>query len=267
MPQRGKRCLITGGAGGIGQALASECLSRGWEVAIADADLAVTTAAAERLGQSHGRKVGAIAADLRGESAPLQISREAQELLGRVDLLINNAGCSMNGSIEELEWADYAQAMAINVIAPAEIVRHCLPMMPHGAAILNVSSMLAQLGAPRSGAYAASKAALLRLSESMAAELKPRGISVTVALPGGVRSGIDRNMKFGKGVTESDQEKLKALSRRAMRLEPSEAARKMIQATCSRRQRIDVGIDAGALAIACRIAPSLIVRLMASAKL
>ena len=185
----GLTALITGGTSGIGRATAVALAERGAHVAISGRDpqrgaqvVAEITAA--------GGKAEFLPADLSDETAARSLAERATERLGHVDVLVNNAGIFPFGPTETTTEADFDAVFALNVKAPYFLVAELAPGMAkrgHGA-IVNVTTMVAEFGAAGMGLYGASKAALVLLTKSWAAEYGPHGVRVNAVSPGPTRT-------------------------------------------------------------------------------
>lgn len=203
-----KVAVITGASRGIGRAIALGLAAEGCAVALA-------ARSARRLEQlageieSKGDRAVAIPTDLtvdRDLSALIEI---AQEDLGRIDILINNAGIRLSGPIERFPTRHWDAMMTVNARAPFILSRLAIPHLraAGGGAIVNISSIAGIQGFANQAAYGASKHALMGLSKALAAELKADGIRVHTVCPGGVDtdmaadspSGLDRATLIAPG--------------------------------------------------------------------
>lgn len=182
-----RRALVTGASAGIGEAFARELARRGF-------DLVLTARRAERL--------EALATELRERHAieaivaPLDLARPdaAEALVGaldeqglHIDLLVNNAGYGLTGYFDEQPWAAHATFIQVLMTAPTELAWRLLPGMKargHGR-IINVASLAGHVpGSAGHTLYAASKAYLIKFSQSLALETKGTGVNVTALCPG-----------------------------------------------------------------------------------
>jgi NAD(P)-dependent dehydrogenase (short-subunit alcohol dehydrogenase family) len=173
-----KSYIVTGGARGIGKAIASELLKLG-QVAILDVDTALGVRTAKTL----GRRVHFVPCDL---ADPAQIAAAARSLRGfkRVDGLVNNAGIGASGSLETLSVEAWDRVLNVNLRAAWLCVKAFLPKMKADAAVVNIASTRALMSEPDTEAYAASKGGLLALTHAMALSLQKRQIRVNAVLPG-----------------------------------------------------------------------------------
>lgn len=189
--------VIAGGSRGLGLAMARRLASEGARLAL----IARSEAGLERAANDLRRfrvEVRTFACDLTEPGAIEQTIEEIDELFGRVDVLINNAGIIVCAPFDNQTQSDFEEAMAIHFYAPLRATRAVLPLMRRegGGRILNVSSIGGRIGVPHMSAYAASKHALVGFSHTLAAELHREGIFVTVACPGLMRTGSHRAAGF-----------------------------------------------------------------------
>lgn len=179
MPFAGKVALVTGAAGGIGQAVAREFARSG-------AALAMIDRSDDAIARDGLSAAIAIACDV---SDPKQVSDAVARTLdefGRLDILVNVAGIMIFKPIEDLDAADWHKVLAVNLIAPALFTGHALHHMAAGGAIVNIASVHARRTTALVAAYAASKAGLVSLTRSTAIEGRARGIRCNAILPGAI---------------------------------------------------------------------------------
>lgn len=205
----GRRAVVTGGAGSIGSAIAAELLENGATVAIWDLPgdgLAGARATLERVGTVH-----AVACDARSEASVEEATRATIAALDGVDVLVNALGILRQGRITETPTSDFDEIVAVNVRGPFLAIKHLVPAMPHGSAIVNVSSVSAYVGSDGSWAYTTTKGAVSSMTFGIAQELAPRGIRVNAVCPGWVDGGFTDHARR----TTSDPEALEAAARDA----------------------------------------------------
>ena len=186
----GSTALITGGNSGIGRATALSLARLRAHVVISGRDTARGEQVVAAI-RAEGGRADFAAADLGDEASTRQLARQATELGdGHVDILVNNAGIFPFGPTHEASEADFDGVFAINVKAPFFLVAELAPAMAkrgHGV-IVNVTTMVAEFGAPQMALYGSSKAALVLLTKSWAAEYGPAGVRVNAVSPGPTRT-------------------------------------------------------------------------------
>lgn len=187
MRLRGRVCLVTGASSGIGRALALRLAEEGADLVLTarreEALHRVAALVQQRLPQSRPL---VIPADLRDPAAIERLAREAQETLGPVDVLINNAGIGYFGSATELEFEHLEELWQVNVRAPILLTRAILPAMlrRQSGTLLYVASLAGKYGVKGGSAYAATKFALRGFAESLFQEVRHANIRVIVLCPG-----------------------------------------------------------------------------------
>lgn len=186
LPLHGKVALVTGASRGIGAAAALRLAESGVAVLVNyHQNRQAAEAVVERIEAAGGRALG-WQADVTRQNEVEQMVRAAERELGPVDVLVNNAYFPFQvGPLHELGWPEFHRAVEHELAAFFFCVRACLPAMRQKQAgrVIVVSTRLAQQPLPRMGAYAAAKAALESMANTMAIELGPLGISVNVVTP------------------------------------------------------------------------------------
>ena len=199
----GKCALVTGASRGIGRSVAELLARMGARVAV---HYGVDENAADKVvkglaGEGHVK----LAADLGDPVEAARLAESAAESLGRLDIVINNAGIYVTHDIAELDsahWRAYwDRTIAVNLSGPAHLLHGAIPHLEAagGGYIVNISSRGAFRGEPEAPAYGASKAGLNSLSQSLAVALAPRGIKVVAIAPGWVLTDMTRDYLEGPG--------------------------------------------------------------------
>jgi NAD(P)-dependent dehydrogenase (short-subunit alcohol dehydrogenase family) len=168
----GLRALVTGGASGIGLAIAD---------ALADAGAAVVT-----LDRSSADTDRLVVADVTDSAAVARAVAEAAERLGGLDLLVNCAGIGAQGGVVDSTDEEWQRVLDVNVVGTARVSRAAWPLLVASdrASIVNIASIAASAGLPQRAVYSASKGAVLALTRAMAADGIPVGIRVNAVSPG-----------------------------------------------------------------------------------
>ncbi len=171
--------VITGAAAGIGAATATLFERCGARLALCDRDPIA--------GRPDGVLCGRL--DVRDPAAVDEFVAWTVEELGRIDVLVNNAGGTFGARFLDVSAKGEATLIAENFTQVTHLVRACVPAMPAGSAIVNVTTIEAHRAGPGYAVYSAMKAALDNLTKTLALELGPRGIRVNAVAPDAVRGG------------------------------------------------------------------------------
>jgi NAD(P)-dependent dehydrogenase (short-subunit alcohol dehydrogenase family) len=193
MSLAGKNAAITGGSQGLGLAVTREFVRQGASVAICGRHRAdLENAAQSLMGDGPGRVAYAVA-DVSRESDVDAFAAFCERELGGTDALVCNAGVyGPKGSLEEIDWQAWRQAIDINLMGAAYCCRAFLPQLVRSGRgkIILMSGGGATKPLPYLSAYAASKAALVRFGETLAEELKPKRIDVNMVAPGALNTRL-----------------------------------------------------------------------------
>jgi 3-oxoacyl-[acyl-carrier protein] reductase len=193
---KGRVAVITGGARGIGYAIAERMLASGASVCLWDLDKAALKAAAAALA-SKGT-VSTQAVQLTDEPAVQKATRATVKAHGRIDILVNNAGITGgNAKVWELDTAVWRQVVEVNLIAPFIVSKAVVPdMIKNGyGRIVNIASIAGKEGNPNASHYSASKAGLIGLTKSLGKELATNGVAVNCITPAAAKTDIFNQMK------------------------------------------------------------------------
>jgi 3-oxoacyl-[acyl-carrier protein] reductase len=184
----GKAALVTGASGGIGGAIARALHGQGAAVALSGTRVAPLEALAGELGAwAH-----VLPCDLSDPAAVEALPKQAAEALGQVDILVNNAGITRDQLFMRMSDADWDAVIAVNLTSVMRLSRGCLRgmMKARWGRIVNVSSIVGVTGTPGQANYAASKAGVIGMSKSLAAEVASRGITVNCVAPGFIATAM-----------------------------------------------------------------------------
>jgi 3-oxoacyl-[acyl-carrier protein] reductase len=191
----GKVALVTGGGRGIGRAISLELATRGATVVIGYAGNVKAAEDTLALMGGHRSRARAVQIDVANSQACASCVDDIVKTEGRIDVLVNNAGVALDGLLMRFKDEDWDKTLDTNLRGAFALIRACSrPMMKQkGGAIINVSSIVGEMGNAGQVAYAASKAGLLGLTKAAAKELASRNIRVNAVTPG----FIDTDMTQG----------------------------------------------------------------------
>ncbi|MFZ4806621.1 MAG: SDR family NAD(P)-dependent oxidoreductase [Hyphomicrobiaceae bacterium] len=187
----GRIALITGGANGIGLAIAGVLAREGAHVWLADIDGAAAAEAAARL-QSQGRAASAASVDVSRGQDVLQLLRAIESQHGRLDVVVNNAGINVRADFRHLSDADWERIREVNLDGVVRIARDAFGLLKASGrgALVNVSSIMGRRGLRQLAAYSATKGAVTALTKALAVEYAPFAIRVNAVAPGFVETAL-----------------------------------------------------------------------------
>src|SRR4051795_4791064 len=204
---RDRVCIVTGASRGIGRALSAQLAGEGARVLMVARSEDALREAADEVGADW------LAADVTDPEVPDRIVACATEQMGRLDVLVNNAGTSFNKPADELTDADWQGQWELNVMASMRLMRAAAPRMAEAGwgRIVNVASSAGKRPSPTNVAYAVAKAAQLSLSRAWADMWAGRGVLVNAVAPGPVASelwtgpgGLAEQNAEAKGITREE---------------------------------------------------------------
>ncbi len=220
----GAVALITGGASGIGKALAEALAERRAEVIVADRQVEEGEAVAAGI-RASGGKAHAVALDVRDGDAFRAVAEDVRRLSGRLDLFFNNAGIGVAGEVARYARRDWDDVLDVNLRGVIHGIQAVYPIMiaqRHGH-IVNTASMAGLMPMPGGASYTATKHAVVGISKALRIEAAFHGVRVSVLCPGAIRTPILTGGRYGRtelaGVDEAIQralwEKLRPMEPRA----------------------------------------------------
>jgi glucose 1-dehydrogenase len=194
----GKTALVTGSAGGLGQAIAARLAQDGADVVLAVHEVDERASQAAHAVRAAGRNAWLVAGDVGRVAAVSRMMAEALAAAGAVDVLVNNAGIEIRAGFLDMKEADYDRVLDINLKGPCFLAqafaRHRRDAGA-GGKIINISSVHEDLPFPHFTSYCASKGGLRMMMRNLAVELAPLGITVNNIAPGAIGTPINRDLQ------------------------------------------------------------------------
>jgi len=186
MRLKGLKCVVTGGASGIGAATVRRFVSEGAAVCILDRDLA----SAEQLAAECGVETFALELDVRLEPSVQQVADAVLSRWGSVDVLVNNAGSELNKTYDQTTLDEWDRVLDTDLKGPWLLCKYFVPaMVARGSgSVINVSSLNGLVGFPLSTAYGSAKGGLVVFTKDMAIELATSGVRINCVCPGVIQT-------------------------------------------------------------------------------
>jgi NAD(P)-dependent dehydrogenase (short-subunit alcohol dehydrogenase family) len=190
----GRTALITGAAGGLGSVFAHALAGAGADVALVGRRAEPLEQLAAEVSAASGRRAVALAADVTDEAAVRALVGAAAAALGPIDILVNSAGINIRRPSIAYDLADWQRVLQVNLTGPFLCAQAFAPaMLARGwGRVINVSSMLGQVGLAERSAYTATKGGLLNLGRTLALEWAGRGVTVNTLAPGPFMTELNR---------------------------------------------------------------------------
>ena len=188
----GKVAFITGGASGMGLAMAHSLSAAGMKVVLADVEQQALDAALKQFSDSNSEVIG-ICVDVTRREAMEQAAAEAEAAFDKVHVVCNNAGVAVGGTMDTMSYKDWDWVMGVNLDGVVNGVQTFLPRIKahgEGGYFVNTASMAGHIPVPSLGVYNTSKFAVVGMSEVMRMELAAQHIGVSVLCPGIVKTNI-----------------------------------------------------------------------------
>jgi 3-oxoacyl-[acyl-carrier protein] reductase len=195
MSLKGKVALVTGGAQGIGKAIAVKLAQEGADVAIADVNIDLAQTVLTEM-KSWGVTAVTFQADVSDSSQVEDLIKKVMENFSKLDILINNAGITRDALLIRTTEDDWDQVIKVNLKGAFNLTKSVAKVMikQKSGKIVNISSVIGLMGNVGQASYAASKAGLVGLTKSAAKELAGRGITVNAVAPGYIQTAMTENL-------------------------------------------------------------------------
>jgi NAD(P)-dependent dehydrogenase (short-subunit alcohol dehydrogenase family) len=259
----GRVAAVTGAASGIGRALALRLVDEGCHLALSDVDAEGLAETARRCADRGGVEVSTTVVDVADHAAVEAWAAAVVDRHGRVDLVVNNAGVAMAGTVADTPLEDYRWLMGIDFWGVVHGTKAFLPhLLARGEGhVVNVSSIFGLFAQPSQSGYNAAKFAVRGFTESLRQELDLDGgrVSATSVHPGGIATAIARNARVRPSTGEvvgGDAEAARRGFERLLRTSADEAAVAILDGVRRDARRVLIGGDARAVDLLQRVAPT-----------
>lgn len=226
MAAANRTIIITGASSGMGRLTAIKLARRGANVVLSARSAAeLETLAAEIAG--FGGQALAVPADVNRQDDVDRLVAAALGRFGAIDVLINNAGFGVFDPLEQADFAEIERMMSVNYLGPVRCMQAVLPVMRRAGRghIVNIASVAGLVSSPNTGAYSATKHALVAVSQALQAELYGSGITCSLVCPGPVDTPFFKR---------ADYHKMSPLARIFGRLDPDAVAEVIVEVTETR---------------------------------
>jgi len=249
---RDKVVIITGASRGIGRATALEFAKCGCKVALAARGVEELKQVKDDLA-SYGGKAMMLPTDIRDNEQVHNLAQRTIETWGQIDILVNNAGITHHMPLVDMPMEQVRSIVETNLLGAIMCIKEVLPHFIENRRghIVNISSILGKRAVPNQAVYAASKFALMGLSEALRSELAPYDITVTSFCPSSTSTEMNRRISLG-------DHPLKQFIRNMFILTPDKVARSIVRATRLRRREVVQSLPAKLIVLVNKCCPQVL---------
>lgn len=230
---QGKTIVITGASGGLGRELAKQCAQNGANLFLLARREGELIKLAYELQETYKVDCTAIKVDVTATNEIQNVFQYIREQIGKIDVLVNNAGYGFFAEAESLDLEEVEKMFAVNVLGLITCTKEAIPLLRSSkhAHIINIASQAGKLATPKSSAYAATKHAVLGYTDSLRMELAPASILVTAVNPGPIRTNFFEH-------TDPEGNYLEQLGK--VVLEPHYVAEQIVKAMLTSKREINL---------------------------
>jgi NAD(P)-dependent dehydrogenase (short-subunit alcohol dehydrogenase family) len=228
----GKVAIVTGGASGIGRAMAEDLAGRGVEVVLADRQTGLAEEVAGSI-RANGGRAQVTELDVRDAVSFRRVAKETRRRAGRIDYLFNNAGIAVGGEVAGYTQADWDDVLDVNLRGVTHGIQAVYPaMIAQGSGhIVNTASMAGLVATPGEGSYTAAKYAVVGLTRALRLEAARYGVRASALCPGAIRTPILTGGRYGRlNMGGAKEEQILRLWEKMRPMPPRVFARKAIDA-------------------------------------
>jgi NADP-dependent 3-hydroxy acid dehydrogenase YdfG len=251
----GKAVVITGAGSGMGRELARQAALAGADLALTDWDEVGLMETAGLVRMQPGRELRTDKLDVRDREAMAGYAVSVREELGRVNVVVNNAGVALHGEFTEVGYADFEWVMDVDFWGVVQGTKEFLPhLIDSGDGhLVNISSLFGLLGVPGQTAYNAAKFAVRGFTEALRQEMLVAGhpVAVTCVHPGGIKTAIARNARTT--ASHEQREIARHFDTKLARMSPARAAEIIWAGVLADKPRVVVGADAKVIDLLVRV--------------